>query len=237
MTCGGLLPVVAIERADAEHDLRDFLLCRAIAIAVDALKHSLQSCALLLCQPRVGRNGPAVKGREQAIDRLKPVESLDAKGNEGSDGRISRQSARSHQLDGLATTEIMLEKSLGVVANGDRAIERWAPISTCGQNCGLLGKDDGAGIVLWKPEDVGRRRCIQRIDREIATPTAAGLCRSAGAHHSWRLSAPGNPCRRIRCGVAIPTRDRRLSGFRHACSSRANASRTHPVSSRSSLSP
>lgn len=64
MACRRLLPVVAIERSDAEHDLRDFLLRRAGAIAVDALEHSSLSCALLLRQPRVGWNGPAVKGRE-----------------------------------------------------------------------------------------------------------------------------------------------------------------------------
>lgn len=237
MACGGLLPVVAIEPANAKYDPRDFLLRRAIAIAVDALKHSSQSRALLFCQPRVGRDSPAVKCRKQTIDRLKSVEPLDAEGDECADGRIGRQSAGSHQLDGLPTAEIMPEKSLCTVANGNSAIERWAPVSACSENCGLFGEYDGAGIVLREPEDLGCRRRIQRIHREIATPTAAGSRRSADVHHSWRSSARGNPCRRTRCVEAIPTRDQMRSGLRHVCSCCANASRTHPVSSRFSLSP
>lgn len=237
MTCGGLLPIVAIEPADAKYDLRDLILRRAVAIAVEALQHSPHSRALLRRQPRVGRNSPAVKRGKQTIDRLKPVEPLNAERNERGDGRVGGQLARSHQLNDLATAEIMAEKSFGAIANEDRAVERWSLVSACGQNCGLLRERDGACIVLQEPEDVGCRRGIQRIDREIATSIAAGSPRSANVHRSWRSSAPGNPCHRNRCDEAIPTQDRMRSGFRHVRSSRANASRTHPVSSRSSLSP
>lgn len=232
---GGCLPVVALKRADAEYDLGNLLLRCAVAMTVKGLQHSSQTRALLPRQALVRRNGPAVEGREQAIDGLKPIEPLDAEGNEGGGGRIGGQCARAHQLDALAVTEIMEKKGFGAVAGGDRAIQRWTRISVRTQSWGRLCEDDGAGIVLREPEDVSCRRCVQRIDREIATPTAAGSRPSADVHHSWHSSALGNPCRRIRCGAAIPTRDRMRSGLRHVRSRRANASRTHPVSSRTPL--
>jgi hypothetical protein len=84
---------------------------------------------------------------------------------------------------------------------------------------------------------VGCWRCIQRIDREIATPTAAGSRRSADVYHSWHSSAPGNSYRMSRCGAAIPKQDRTQSCPRDAHSLPMSANRTHLESLRSSLSP
>lgn len=94
VTRGGCLPVVALERFQAEYDLRDFLLGRAVAMSVERLQHSSQSRALLFRQPRIGGNGSAVEGREQAIDGLKPVEPLDTEGNESGNRHIGGQCAR-----------------------------------------------------------------------------------------------------------------------------------------------
>jgi hypothetical protein len=78
---------------------------------------------------------------------------------------------------------------------------------------------------------------VQWVHREIATPTAGRSCRSADADQPWFRSMLGSPCRRTRCDGAIPTRDRMRSCHRHGRSPWANASRTHQVSSLSSLSP
>lgn len=124
VTRGRCLPVVALEWFRAKYDLRDFLLRRAVAIAVDALKHPSQSRALLFRQPRIGRNSSTVEGREQAIDGLKPVEPIDTEGNERGNGHIGGHCARAHQLDALAVAEIVEKKGFIAVANRDRAIER-----------------------------------------------------------------------------------------------------------------
>ena len=87
---GGVLPRLAIELGDVEDDLRDLPLRRAIAVAVEALQHPAQSQALLRGQPCVGRDGPAVKGGQQAIKGFEPVESLAVQGNDGGEGLADR---------------------------------------------------------------------------------------------------------------------------------------------------
>lgn len=81
MTCGGLLPVVAIEPVGSENCLRDLLLGGAIAIPVETLQHSAQSHPLLMGQPCVGWNDAAVKSAEQTADRGDSVEALNAERN------------------------------------------------------------------------------------------------------------------------------------------------------------
>lgn len=56
MARGRFLPVVTIERAGSEDDLRDLLLGGAIAMPVEGLQHSAQARALLCRQSRVWWN-------------------------------------------------------------------------------------------------------------------------------------------------------------------------------------
>lgn len=109
VACGGLLPVVAIERANAKYDLRDLLLRRAIAIAIDALQHPSQPCALLFGQPCFGRNGPLVERGEQALDGLKPVEPLDAERHERTEGHAAWFDVVMRELQVLPVAEIVEE--------------------------------------------------------------------------------------------------------------------------------
>ena len=58
---GRRLPIVAIERGRPQDHLRDLLLGRAVAMAVDRLQHPPLPHALLAGQARIWRNGAAME--------------------------------------------------------------------------------------------------------------------------------------------------------------------------------
>ena len=64
MAGGGRLPVITVEYASPKHDLRDFLLGGAVAVAVEALQHPARPHALLRRQARVRWNCAGMEGRE-----------------------------------------------------------------------------------------------------------------------------------------------------------------------------
>ena len=74
----GCLPVVAAEAANTEHDLRYFLLGRAVAMTVEALQHPSLPRSLLTGQPSIRWDDAPVERGKQATNRLEPVESLQA---------------------------------------------------------------------------------------------------------------------------------------------------------------
>ncbi len=75
------MPSVAIKRRHVEHNLGDFLLGCAVAIAIEGLQHPSQSCATLMSQSGLRRNGAPMKDREQTADSLQPIESIEAEGD------------------------------------------------------------------------------------------------------------------------------------------------------------
>lgn len=231
---GGCLPFFAIERAESEYDLRDLLLGRAGVVAIEGLEHPSQSRPLLAGQACVRWNSAAMEGSEQAADGFNLVEPIKAERHKRAERLIRRPVGGVSELDMLAVAEIVEQVGLAVSGNGNGGVNRRLLLSACGNDSGRLAEDDCACVLVGEPEHRRFGRRLQRVHREIATPTAAESCRSADADQPSSPSGPGNPCRSIRCGGAIPTRGRMRSCHRHDRSPWANASPMHLVSSRSS---
>lgn len=151
MARGGCLPLVAIERIDAKDDLGDFLLRSAGATAIDALQHPAQTRALLPRQAGVGRNGTAMKGREETGDGFESVEAFQSKWYERAERFVSQRRERLNEAHGLAVAEIENPIGLAVGVNAGRGVDRRLRMGAGGQNGGRRAKNDGARIVLGQP--------------------------------------------------------------------------------------
>ncbi len=236
MARGGCLPVVAVKRINAKYDLRDLLLRSSSPMTVEGLQHPAQSHALLPSQTGVGRYRAAMKSGEQAANGFEPVEAFQAERDEGAERFGRRRRGRLNKPYALAVAEIENQIGLAVGVDADSGVNRRRLVSAGGQNIGRRAKNDGACIVLGKPDHTRLGRSLRRIHREIATPIAVRSFQPASGDHLCRRSVLENPCRRIRCDGAIPTRRRTRSCPGHARSVSRSASRKHLVSSRSSLS-
>jgi hypothetical protein len=96
------LPFVAAEIAGSEESLCNVQLSRAIANAVECSQHALCPRALLGRYPGVRRDGAAMNGREQTMDGLEPVETVDVERYDGRDWRR----AGCEQLNLLAVAKL-----------------------------------------------------------------------------------------------------------------------------------
>ena len=96
------LPFVAVEIACSEQSLSDVLLRRAIANAVECSQHPPRSRALLVRYPCVRRDDAAMESREQTMNGLKPVETVEV---ERYDCRDWRRADR-EQLNLLAIAQL-----------------------------------------------------------------------------------------------------------------------------------
>ncbi len=211
MTRGRSLPFVAAEMPDVEKDFGDFLLRRASPFTVEGAEHSALTGALLTRQARIRRDGPAVQGREKSIDRFDPVKAFDA---ERDDGNRLPIDCAVDDLQALSVPESEAECS-ALIADW-RIISPWLDRLRNGAGAEFrrgLRQDDDAGVLLREPEDGSIRRRDQRIDGEIATPTAAGFVRSAVRGLHGQRPQLQNLRHRRRCGGAIPRRDRMRSTY------------------------
>lgn len=175
----GRLPFIAIERSDLEHNLRDFLLRGASPVSVEGPQHPSQACPLLAGQACIWWDGAVVQCREEAPNGFDPVEAIEVERNDGDRERIAVDGAVEN-LEILPVAEIetkiricTLQPKLGV-PGCDRCDAQVFAQARRG-----IGQNDDAGIMLRQPEDRSLRRRGQRIDGEIAIPTAAGCARSA----------------------------------------------------------
>ena len=80
------LPFIPTKGPDMEKDLRDFLLGRSLAVAIEGLQHPSSTLALLSGQARIRRHDTAMQGGEQAMHGFQPVEAVQTKRNHRSDG-------------------------------------------------------------------------------------------------------------------------------------------------------
>lgn len=173
------LPCVAVEVINAEDDLGDFLLGCAVPVSVEGAQHSALPKALLARQPRVGRNGPAVQRRQEAIDGFDPVEALNTERDCGDRVRVAVDD-RVDDLEMLSGFES--EAIRNPVATHRRIAAprfRWLAHSIWIELTRRRGEHDDACILPRKPENRSFRRWYQGIDREIATPIAVGSDRPA----------------------------------------------------------
>ena len=136
VTGGSVLPFLAIESGDVEHDLRDLPLRRAIAVAIKALQHPAQPQALLPRQPCIRWNRPAVKGGQQAVKGFEPVEPVPIEGNDGGKRLADHRVRFDHELDALAVAEIVEKDVFAIVRDAIGGLEPWRQHGVRSQACG-----------------------------------------------------------------------------------------------------
>lgn len=220
------LPFVAVDVTGSEYDLRDVLLCSAIAGAVECLQHALRSRPLLKRQTRVRWNDAVVDGCEKAMNSFKPVKPFDIK----RDNRRDRTRAGREQLNPLA----IAKRNHGV---GALFVDLIAPIpgkrrvaTRMDEDSRRGRQDDNAGVVLRHPENRRRRVIVKRIYWEIATSSAGGSVPPARLRPFLARTMPRNLDCTPRCGEAIPMRGPTRSASRHDRSELRNATETHLAS-------
>ena len=75
------LPFVAVEVADVQEGLSDFLLRCAGAVSVESLQHTSQTCALLPGQAGIRRDGTAMQGSEESAYGFDAIEAIEVERN------------------------------------------------------------------------------------------------------------------------------------------------------------
>ena len=169
----GRLPFVAGKTAQTEDDLGDFLLGGAVARSVDSPQHPAQARALLSRQTGVRRDGAAVKGGEEAVDGFQPIEAIDAERNDGGERFSARNPVWQRDLSALTLAKIV--KRIRRLAIGPfSADEARREFAGRIENLRRGRQDNDARILGRRPEDRRLGQVKERIDREIATPSAGG---------------------------------------------------------------
>ena len=169
----GRLPFIAREAAQIKDDLGDFLLGGAIARSVEGPQHPAQPRALLSRQSSVGRNRASVKGGEKAVDGFQPIKAVDAERNDGGDRFSAWNPVGQHNLSTLPLAKIMKRAcriAIGPFGADDALREFVARI----ENLRRGRQHYDARILGRRPEDRRLGKIEERINREIATPSAAG---------------------------------------------------------------
>lgn len=217
------LPFIAIERPDLEHNLRDFLLRGAGSVSIEGPQHPSKACPLLAGQAGIRWDGAVVQGREQTTNGFDPVEAIEVEWDDGDRERVAVEGAVEN-LEMLAVVKIETKIRICTVRpkldvpGPDRC-----DAQAFAQTRGGIGQNNDAGIKLRQPEDGGIRRRGQRIDGEIATPTAAGFARSTVRDLLGQQPRLQNPRHRLHCGEAIPMPGRTPSTHRDARTPHWNA--------------
>lgn len=143
------LPFVAVEGRSSENYPCNVLLRCTVASAVDSAQHALCPRALLASYPCVRRDGAAVDFREQTMDGLEPVETIEVERyNCGDWHRAGRE-----QLNLLAITKLKngMDALLVDFFRIDR--ERRLTVFALDEDVWRRGQDNDTRIVLRQPED------------------------------------------------------------------------------------
>ena len=201
------LPFVPCKRAGLQDNPRDFLLGGACPLTIEGPQHASQPCTLLSCQPRIGRDRTPMERREEPLNGLDPVETIESERDDRN--RDHAAAGRTvENLNGLAVAELKAKLRIGTVCRrvGSPARRNAAkPITELRRR---VHEQYDAGVFLRKPEDRSIWRVCQGIDREIATPIAAECARSAvRGLHAQRPKLQSRR-HRLHCGATTPTPDR-----------------------------
>ncbi|SIQ86816.1 hypothetical protein SAMN05421641_11630 [Paracoccus thiocyanatus] len=210
MTGGGCLPFVPVETAGVQEDTRDLLLRGAGPMAIESPQHPSESLPLLACQARIRGNRASMQGGKEALNGFDPVETGETERDDGDRDRIALEGAVEN-LQMLPVAERESELHTGVLDREVEAPGRRSVINAVAETRRGLGQHHDTCVLGRKPENwrIGRRD--QRIDGEIATPSAAGSVRSAAGGLHGRQSRLQNLRHNHRCGAAIPRPDRMRS--------------------------
>jgi len=174
MAGGGRLPFVAVEGTNVLEDLRDFLLRGAGALSVEGSQHASQTCALLPGQTGVRRDGTAMQGGEKSAYSFDTIEAIEVERNHRDSYPVTVGAVQDLKM--LSVAEREAEISVGTFRREMNSPECRVAATEAQRG---FGQHHDAGVFLRQPENGCVRRCGPGIDREIATPTAAGYVRSA----------------------------------------------------------
>lgn len=167
------LPFVAGEPAGVEDDLGDFLLGRAIAVAIGGLQHAASPGQLLRRQARIAGHVTAMQGGEEPGDGFEAIEALKAERHDGRKRPTRRCVGRKDEVEALAVGQVAQMVKPVLRSDEIRAVQQREHVAGGGKRRRREGEDDAAGIFLWQPEDVRVGCPMRRIDGEIAVPTFA----------------------------------------------------------------
>ena len=78
VTSRGRLPLVPVGRTDTEKDLGDFLLGRTVTMTIESAEQPARTRSLLPGHAGVRRYGAAMQPCEQPLDRLDPIQPVNA---------------------------------------------------------------------------------------------------------------------------------------------------------------
>ena len=115
-----------------------------------------------------------MKGGEKAVDGLQPIEAIDAEGNDGGERFSARNPIGQRDLSALTLAKIVKSAqklAVGLFEPADDARHEFAGRI---EYLRRGRQDNDARILGRRPEDRRLGQIKERIDREIATPSAGG---------------------------------------------------------------
>ena len=199
----GCLPFIAVEMTDVQEGLSDFLLCSAGPVSVEGLQHTSETSALLPGQAGIRRDGTAMQSREESANRLDTVETIEIE-RDHCDGNFTAIEGAIQDLEMLPVAERETAISVGVARGAVESPDRQGAAGAADETRRGLGQHHNARVFLRQPEYGGVRRGDPGIDREIATPTAAGYVRSAVWGLHGQRPKLQNRRHTLRCGEGTP---------------------------------
>lgn len=229
------LPFIATELAGAKDDPRDLLLGRAVAMSIERAKHLALARKLLPGEPRIGRNGTAVKHCEKSEQCFCPIKTVQIQRDGGSKRRISARFGREKELNALRGIAAP-QQAVATVICSENALERGLrPAAGVGQFARGLSEQDDTGVETRFPEDVCRRNIAEWVDGEIATPIAGGFDPTACQRWQSFWTSLQSPDHRLRYVEATPRQYRMRTKPRCDRNRSRIANAMRPASSQSSL--
>lgn len=215
----GGFPGLVGDATHAKQGLGNLAVACAVGPAVDGLQHMARAARLLFGQPGILWHGAPMKRLDEAADRFDPIKAVRVEGYESRQRPGSIDADQADQMERLPVAEIMEEMCPGSVEAGRVRMERVDEIAVGGKKRWNVRQNDNAAVFFRRPEDGNLNGGENRVDKEIADPSAAALRSPATRTHPSGLR-PWNSHADTRCCAAtIPRRDRAPQGDRYSRSS------------------
>lgn len=215
----GGFPRLIGDATHAEEGFGNFAVTGAVGPAIDGLQHMACTAQLLIGQSGILWHRAPMKRLDEAADRFDPIEAVRVEGHKSHQRPGAIDADQADQMQRLPVAEIIEKMLAGFVAAGRVRIERVDENVVGGKERGNIRQDDNAAVFLWRPEDGDLNGGENRVDKEIAVPTAVAL-RSEATRALPSGLRPGNSHAGTRCCAAtIPRRGRAPQGGRYSRSS------------------
>lgn len=215
----GGFPGLIGDATHAEEGFGDLAVACAVGSAIDGLQHMAGAAQLLVGQSGILWHGAPMKRLDEAADRFDPIEAVRVEGHKSRQRPGSIDAYQADQMERLPVTEIIEEMCPVFVEAGRVRIERVDEIAVGGKKRGNVRQNDNAAVFFRRPEDRNLNGGENRVDKEIAGPSAAAL-RSPATRTLPSGLRPWNSHADTRCCAStIPRRDRAPQGDRYSRSS------------------